>query len=88
MNNEPFGLITTSGAEVISDDREMKFILRREIFFDGAIEQENYTAYCFIKDGTSWTRTSNTEHYASVDSFIHAVGRFAGFTKASKDLMG
>lgn len=86
MNNEPYGMRTASGAEAISDDREMKFILRREISFNGAVEQEVYTAYCYVKDGTGWEKTSNSGQYASTDAFIRAVGRFPGFLNASREL--
>ena len=86
MNNEPFGLRTASGAEAVSDDREMKLILRREISFNGPIEQQVYTSYCYVKDGSGWAKTSNTAQYASVSAFIRAVAGFPGFIRASEDL--
>ena len=86
MNNEPFGLRTASGAEATSDDREMKFILRREISFNGSIEQETYTSHCYVKDGTGWEKTSNSAQYPSVRAFLKAVAGFPGFTKAANEL--
>lgn len=86
MNNEPFGIITTSGAEVISNDREMKYILRREIIFYGAIENETFNAYCYVKEGSGWIKTTNTLQYSSVHAFIKAVAGFPGFSRAAGDL--
>lgn len=85
MNNEPFGLYTTSGAEAISNDRELKFILRRELTFFGAMENETYTSYCFVKDGSGWQQTANTSQYPSVNAFVKAVSGFPGFTRAADE---
>ena len=86
MNNEPYGMITSSGAEAISDDRGMKLILRREISFSGPIENEVYTSYCYVKEGPGWEKTSNSTQYPSVKAFVKAVAGFPGFTKASNEL--
>ena len=86
MNVEPFGMRTASGAEATSDDREMKFILRREISFNGSVEQDTYTSHCYVKDGTGWEKTSNSAQYASVEAFVRALGRFPGFSRASAEL--
>lgn len=71
---------------MLSNDREIKFILRREIGFFGAIENEAFVAYCYVKDGSGWVKTANTTQYTSINAFIKAIAGFPGFSKAADDL--
>lgn len=86
MNNEPFGLITTSGAEATSDDRGMKLILRRWTSFSDPFGQDAFISYCYVREGAGWQKTENTAQYASVEAFVRAVERFPGFSKATEEL--
>ena len=86
MNNEPFGLRTSSGVEAISDDRKLKLILRRQVFYAHHVEQVTYVSYCYVKDDAGWEKTTNTAQYPSVESFVGAIGKLPEFTIASRDL--
>lgn len=85
MSNEPFGLITASGAEAISDDRSMKYILRQEVHF-GQARHLSYTAYCYVKEGTGWQWTTLTTQYSSIDEFVKALLIYPGFSRAAKEI--
>lgn len=70
MNTEPYSLMTDCGCELFSNDRKMKYVVRRNDCVSGGVRHTVYVAHCFIKDGNGWQLTSASVNAPSVGSFL------------------
>lgn len=86
MNSEPYALRTIEGLEVMSNDRQMKYIARRSVDLSGAMEQSFLAVYCYVKDGTGWERTDTVGIYSDEVEFLGTLEQAPEFSKAMKEL--
>lgn len=86
MNSEPYALRTATGLEITSNDRRLKYILRKSVSYTGAMEQEYYLAYCYVREGTGWERTDSVGVYNDEAEFLETLLHAPEFTRASKEL--
>ena len=86
MNSEPYALRTTVGLEVTSNDRRLKYIVRKTTSFDSGIEHDFYVSYCYVKDGDGWVRTDTVGTYNDEAEFTDTLVHSAEFTRALAEL--
>lgn len=82
-----YGFLYADGTmQVESNDRELRILLKRSVMYDkGQVLEYFYTVF-YVKDGSSWQKTTNTANYRSADEFYDAISKTEDFTLAVRDI--
>ncbi len=76
-----------NGCEVITNDGEIKIILRRVISFTAEIEEMYYITDYYVKDGNGWVKTNESHTYKQREEFFDNIERSEDFTQAYNDYL-
>lgn len=86
MNNEPYGLVTAAGLELTSNDRRLKYIVRKSVAYLGSMEQYNYVAHCYVKDESGWQPTAHGQTFPDLRSFLATLSETSEFTRGIAEI--
>lgn len=82
-----YGFLYADGTmQVENNDRELRILLKRSIFFDEGRQLEVFYTVYYVKDGLTWQKTLNSANYKSADDFFDAISNCEDFTQAVRDI--
>jgi hypothetical protein len=84
-NKIPKFIPNTDGCEVLTNDGELKVVLRKSTSFAGEMEQSAYVAVYYIKEGDGWLKTETTKSFVSMREFISELRGTEEFWQAMRD---
>ena len=71
-----------NGCEIISNDGEIKILLRHRMLFNGSMEQEMYTTDYYIKEDNGWLKTNTSKTHSTIQEFMREISNTEEFTQA------
>ena len=74
----------SNGYEVISNDGEMKILLKHQTIYS-TMENESYAAVYYIMEDGEWILTNTQNTFPSVQDFFRRLRDSEEFTQAVKD---
>lgn len=81
------GILNADGTmQVESNDRELRILLKRSIFFDEGRQLEVFFSEYYVKEGLGWQKTLNSANYKSADEFFDAIKIAEDFALAVRDI--
>lgn len=80
----PFASKISSGYEFISNDRTMKFIIRKSFTrnLEQNIEKVYFLVDCFVREGIGWVKGNNSSAEQSIDDFVRKINISPRFTRS------
>lgn len=79
-------LATTSGYEVLSNEGDIKIILRKTTVFDNNANADIYALTYFIKTDEGWVKGLNQQSYRTREEFIRSIANVEEFSTAYNEL--
>lgn len=80
----PFVQKIKGGYELFSNDRTMRFVIKKQIVFNAEnnTSSTHFAVFCFVKDGTGWAQGDNSSVSYSITDFVKSINISPYFTKA------
>lgn len=80
----PFAQKIQGGYELFSNDRKMRFDIKKQSIFNGEnnTSSSHFAVICFIQDGTGWVRGDNSSVVYHITDFVKSINVSPYFTKA------
>lgn len=74
-----------SGCEVISNQGDMRILLKRTISFFNDMEQTFYLSEYYVKEDNGWLKTNTSKTYNSTGEFIRDLAATEEFSQAVRE---
>lgn len=80
----PYASVIQGGYELLSNQREMKFIVKKQTVQDleNNITDSHFAVFCLVKEGDMWVHTDNSSVAQSITGFVKSINLSPYFTKA------
>ena len=86
MNTEPYAMRTEAGLEVLTNDKTLRYVLRKNRVLTRFEASDIYLCSTCVRDGDRWVKTSETACYTTIDEFVKTIKGLPEFSKASQEL--
>ena len=86
-NRIPKYISNGNGCEVITNDGEIKIVLRRVISFTQQIEEMFYVTDYYVKEGNGWVKTNESQSYREPEKFFEQLRDAEDFSQAYNDYL-
>lgn len=83
----PYFVKTNDGCELLSDDRNLKIIIKHRKVFNNNnnTQQEVCTTACWVASHSIWERGNISYTICSIDEYIKSLDASSYFTKATNE---
>lgn len=80
----PFAQKIQGGYELFSNDRKMRFDIKRQSIFNGENNTSSFhfAVLCFVKEGVGWVQGDNSSAVYHITDFVKSINVSPNFTKA------
>lgn len=81
-----YGIKTSNGFEILSDDGELKGVAVKETILGGTFQDSFISLTYFVKEEGGWSEASEKPSFLSEGEFLKALAKMEGFSLAYRDL--
>lgn len=80
----PFAMRTEDGYELLSNARDMKFIIKKQQIIDleREINKTHFAVICLVREGNGWAKGDNSTSVLRITDFVKQINISPYFTKA------
>lgn len=80
----PFAMRTEDGYELLSNSREMKFIIKKQqvVDLEREINKTHFAVTCLVREGQGWVKGDNSASVLRITDFVKQINISPYFTKA------
>ena len=82
----PYVIMADHRLEMLSNNRDVKLILVRNVSLSGGVEHVSYVMYIYVRDSVGWERASTIYSYPSIDACIEELSGVSDFSQAYAEI--
>ena len=75
-------IIREDGAEIMNNSGDMKIILSKVVVHTGHMDESGFVSNLYYMDENGWQKANESQHFNSIESFLHAMEQVDEFTQA------
>ena len=83
----PYALRINEGYELVSNDRNMRLLIRKVSYTDDNTGQQGsiFRVACFVREDGGWIKTSEESSATTITDYVRLLNKSLQFTKAVKE---